>query len=133
MIDVFATIRAYLVAQSGVTAQFGSRIYMGEAEPPNSANYKPSDGAALCIVGQGGQPSFDGAAQEPRLMVKVYGATPAVAMTAYRAYVDAMDGAALSAKVMAGYAESYAMQLREPDTDWPYVLEFRRVLIREDD
>lgn len=123
MINFATALRAYLVAQPSLAALVGSRVWAEEEMPP--PGYKPSDGAAIAFRTRGGgvqgqQHSF---LLRPSIQFKVYGATKAAALQAWRALFDAMDHPA-SATIRAAELETMGQPLYEPDTGWPFVLAF---------
>lgn len=127
MIDIGAAIRDFLLAQTTLYALVSTRIY-AESDMPEP-NYKPSVGPAICFKVRGGVQDYSEGMFVPSLQIKIYGATPLVANTTYRALWDALHGGA-GASMRWAQNEILGTTLAEPDSGWPFVLTFFRVWIR---
>lgn len=128
MIDVAKAIRDYLIAQGALTALTGERIYAETDVPP--AGYQPSDGACICFRMRGGTVDFSDAILWPSVQFKCYGSDDVEANTLYRVLFDVLHGVPEpSAVVRAAYLETAGETLAEPETGWPFVLTFYRMMI----
>jgi len=132
MIDPLEKIRDLLVADTTLNTLVSGRIYAGEAEPPNSANYTPSLGGCVTFNATGGQTHYENGFYEPRVQVKCWGADMQEAMTVFRTLFDAVDNQ-VGYAVMHGRLDSGPINLRDPQSDWPYVLSFWRMKVRNTD
>ena len=68
----------------------------------------------------------------PRVQFKCYGDSPLEANGVYQALADCLENDK-TYEVMSATLESGSIDLREPDTDWPYVLSFWRIVVRNTD
>lgn len=129
MIDVSAQVRAYLVSVPQLAALVGSRIYAERDVPPSG--YRPSQGGAIVFKVRGGLPDYSESQLNPSLQFKCYGIDEAAAGAVYRALYESLrrkaNGYFKSAQV-----EVLGQTLREPQTEWVYVLAFWRFWMNAD-
>ena len=128
MIDALALIRAHLVADATLLARVGERLYAGRDVPPSG--YTPDDGAAITFLVRGGGPDYDDALLLPSVQFKCYGTSELEANTTYRALVDALHNSR-GASVLWAELEVLGGTLREPDTEWVFVLVFFKIMLRQ--
>ena len=135
MVDDLAVMRAYLAANAGVSAIVGTRVWARRRTP--KAGWKPSDGGCVVLSRRGGTGDKDqlGNVISVSFQFKCYGGGADVAAQEYnaaqlyRAVRDALAGGA-DATVLGIQADGHAIDLDEPDTDWPYTLAFFRAQFR---
>ena len=128
MVDALRKMRDMLVANGAVNALAGSNVFAGEAEWPRSSGFAFGD-YGVVFMGTGGTHHYEHAAVIPRLQIKCYGQTPVAANAINRAVFDCLEQDK-TYWVMACTLESGPIDLREPETDQPYVLSFWRVVVR---
>ena len=129
MADLNLSIRQFLAADSAINTAFGSRIYAGRIVP--NEGYKPSDGACICFNPRGGPLPYEkGVPRTPSIQFKVYAQTGQEANTAHEIVYGAIHHAPAGAAVVWCELEAEPSILREPDTQWPYVLAFYSFTIR---
>lgn len=128
MVDVHAAILAFLEDDATLVAAAPGGIFAARDVPP--PGYKPDDGAAITFRVRGGTPDYDDATLMPSVQFKCYGASELAAWTCYRTLYDTLHNG-VSATIARGISEVLGQPLEEPDTDWPFVLAFFRVLIRQ--
>lgn len=87
MIDVEATIRAHLAAQSSIVSLTSARIYASRDLP---AEYRPTTGAALLFSMRGGPPDYTAHVLQASVQFQAYGATGAQARALDRALFDSL-------------------------------------------
>lgn len=124
MIDVAATLSTLLLADAGLAALVGTRIWGGTDVPIRG--YTPADGAAVVFRRRGGTTLGEQrtALVAPSIQFKIYGATDLAADAAYRALFDFLDTSPLPWPLRAATAESLGVPLEEPVTGWPFILTF---------
>jgi len=128
MIDANAKIREYLLTDVPLVNLVGARIYAGRDVPPEG--YQPQDGAAITFRLRGGSPDYDDALLTPSVQFKCYAATEIDAMTCYRALYDALHNGT-GATVLHGESEILGQSLEEPNTQWPFVLSYFQIMLRQ--
>jgi hypothetical protein len=126
VVDASKAILDYLLAQPGLTNVVEGRIYAEVDTPP--PGYTPADGQAICFKTRGGIQDYEGAILMPSVQFKCYGASEFEANEAYRALCDALNDKA-SYAIKYARLEALGVTLREPDTDWIYVLAFFSILV----
>lgn len=126
MIDLPAKILAFLQANAPLVALTSTRLWAEADFPP--AGYTPDDGAGIAFKIRGGRPDYT-PMHWPSVQFKIYGATEVAANACYRALYDALHEQG-GADVRWGQVEVYGQTLREPDTDWIFVLAAFTLLIR---
>ena len=125
MVDDLAKLRAFLAANSGLTALTGTRIWARRRAPKE--NWKPGDGACVVLSRRGGQGNMNqtGKVLSFSYQLKCYGGgstVPAQELSAanvYRAVYDALNNAN-SFDILGCQPEGMVVDLEEPDTGWPY-------------
>lgn len=130
MIDDLAVLRAFLAANSGLTALVGDRIYAGRREPP--LGYSPADGTAICITRRGGSGTGESAHKlGTSFQIRVWGGGGDVnaqiynANQAYKALNEALEFKK-SGDILGAQEEGRGQTLTDPETEWPFVLCFFR-------
>ena len=127
-VDENKAVTDFLLADSSITDSFGSRIWGGRDVPPPT--YKPADGPGLCLKSRGGLDDYTDVVMHPSMQIKVYGATEAVANASYRLLHQRLQNAR-SADILWARREVTGQLLREPDTEWVFVLVFYKVMLRD--
>lgn len=123
MIDVLSTMRTYIADRSSVAALTSNRVYAGVVYPP--PEYQPGQ-YAICFNARGGALTYDRRLLGESFTFKCYADNEVNAMALYRTLVDAIDDTQGGA-IRHVELEISGYPLREPDTDWPFVLTFFRV------
>ncbi len=126
MVDAPKAILDYLLAQPGLTNVVEGRIYAEADSPP--PGYTPADGQAICFKTRGGFQDYEAAILMPSVQFKSYGASEIKANEAYRALYDTLNDKA-SYAIKYAMLETLGVTLREPETDWIYVLAFFSILV----
>lgn len=125
MIDIDATIHAYLIQQAGLTVLAGPRIFASLYLPKG---YKPADGPALLFSPRGGAVDYSSLVLNPSYQFRSYGKTLASARELDRALFDALNDVSYC-DIKSARMEAIGQPLQEPDTGWPFVLSFYRIFI----
>lgn len=131
MIDPHAIVEGFLAVQTDLV---GVLLYTGEDVPP--PGYSPGDsGDCITFKVRGGDSDYEDALLRPSMQFKCYGASGGVPTTAasyalYRTLHDVLHGAR-SAEILHCERETLGQPLREPDTEWPFVLVHFRFLLRQ--
>lgn len=122
MINPPQLLREFLTAQSAITTAFGTRIW-AEVDAPQPG-YKPSAGKALVFkIRDGYIPTETAAYLAFSFQFKCYGPNELAAYQGYMTLFDALNFAA-NQHIKSAEAEVLGQSLREPDSNWPYVLAF---------
>lgn len=128
MLDILASIRAYLADQPGLTAHTGNagqRIYAGPNLPPE---YSPADGAGILLNIRGGGQDYTSLVLSPSVQFRTYGPTMKAALAADRALYDVLNDAACW-PIKEARLETPGQPLTERDTLWPFVLSFYQLYL----
>lgn len=125
MLDVDATLRAYLSAQAALTIYTGQRLYASLSLP---ATYSPATGAAILFNVRGGSVGFE-KILNPSMQFRTYAQTEAKARQADSALFDSLHDKK-SGPMLYAMLETYPQLLLDPETQWPYMLSFYRLLYR---
>ena len=130
MIDILATIRAYLVQRPSVRALTEQRIWAGRNVPPKG--YKPQDGPAITFLVRGGSPTYENDNYFASVQIKCYGYTEVSANELYRAlYTELQYDEGVTATVRHVEFEGLGILMEEPGTEWIYVLAYVNFMVRE--
>ncbi len=122
MVNPPQRLRELLLANSTITTAFGSRVWAAVDTP--QPGYKPSDGKALVFKARDGYvPTENTGYLAFSFQFKVYAANELAAWQGYMTLFDALDGKA-NQYIKSVEAEVLGQSLREPDSNWPYVLAF---------
>lgn len=125
MVDIEKTIRDYLLTTT-VYDLTGERVYAHTSLP---AGYKPSDGAALLFAVRGGGQDYTSQVYAASVQFQAYAETAAdcraLDRRLYERLNDAKSGAILSARL-----EQLGQLLAEPQTEWPFVLSYYQIMVR---
>lgn len=120
MINISATIRAYLALNAQVSAVFGQRIYAARSLP---AGYTPERGPGLLVSVRGGGQAFHSQLYLPSMQMRIYARTEseasAAAVQLYEAINDTQSREFAYVRMEEGTLPTL---LNEPGTNWPYVL-----------
>jgi len=139
--DALATVRTYLATIAGITAITGTgkRLVAGPNLP---AGYKPQDGSALLFNVRSGSQDYTSGMLNPSIQFRSYGGFDegervmqgnAAAWALDQALYDGVNDKTYEAGNIAFFRledGTFPVLLNEPGTDWPYVLSFYRVHIR---
>jgi hypothetical protein len=128
--DPEAAIRNHLIGLTGVTAEFGQRIYCGRNLPPS---YEPKQGAAVLVAIRGGGLDYTSKVWEPSVQCRIYAQTEALARKAGRALFRALNETksrlVIYARLEAGTIPTL---LTEPGSNWPYMLAFYKIYVQNE-
>ncbi len=125
MIDTIAAIRSAFLADAGITALVGTRIY---GAPPGLPEGQPSPPpASIVIQAVGGDVAASDPTLQQRYYVRCYGATGQDTMALYRALYDSVidtDGRLRGPRLISGRWLLKSATLTAPATDeepqgWP--------------
>ena len=131
MTDLHEVIRSYLLsATKALTDLVGTRVYAGRDVPPKT--YAMSDGACLVFKVRGGNGDYEDAVYSPSVQFKSYGSSEYEAGRVDAALADALH-LATSTDILHAQREGFGTPLEEPDTDWPFVLSYYLIMVRNND
>lgn len=122
-VNALTELLTHLEAQPEMS---GIALYAGENYPP--APRKPSDGPSICFRPRGGVEVEESDHLFPSMQFKCFGSTPLAAWQAYMSLSQALEQP--GARIRWAGPEVTGQALREPETNWPYVLAFYQILIR---
>ncbi len=143
MRDALSTVRAYLVTLADITDIIGTgkRLVYGRDLP---AGYKPSDGSALLFNIRSGGQDYTSGMLMPSIQFRSYGKfdqneRPVLGDAAAWDLDQALYNAVNDTSYEDGHIARFRMEdgtfpvlLTEPGSEWPYVLSYYRVHIRND-
>ena len=121
MIDAPAILRGFLLSKTALTALTGTRIWAERFNPPDG--YVPSEGSAIAFRARGGNVDYSRALLHNSWQFKCYGLDEGAANALYRTLFNVLDGAQ-GGGLHSALLEITGQTLREPTTNWPYVLCF---------
>ncbi len=131
MADYKQKMLAFLLAQPEVVGLVGNRVWAGHREPPESADYKPSDGPAICFAADGGQGNYNHNVASMRFMFRCFGSGQTDANELYEVLFPLLFG--VDSKIKRGEHKIFNTDLESgpvdqhmTETDWPHVLFFMR-------
>lgn len=124
MVDIEATLRAKLVANTALVEAVADRIYAAERLP---AGYKPSLGGAVLFKVVGGSTDY-GPTLRPTIMVRSYGMDELTARQVDRLVFDALHELR-NGNVLMVENDLLGQLVAEQDTDWRFVLSYYRAQI----
>jgi hypothetical protein len=119
LVDYGQALRRFLLADAGLAALVGERIYANSDVP--EAGYTPGVGGAICFTLRGGRPEYVDVLLRASVQFRCYAATEVEADALYRALYAALHNAQ-SAAVRWARCEVLGQPLVEPETGWPMVL-----------
>ena len=125
MIDIDATVHAFLVAQQPLTALTQARIYASLDLP---AGYGVDTGPALLFSVRGGVLDYSSKVLSPSYQFRCYAGTQAQARALSQALFDVLNDKA-SGKIKFARLENIPTLLRDPAVSWPFMLAFYRITI----
>lgn len=131
MIDIPLIIRTDLLADTAISNLVDTRLWSERTTP--AKGYSPNDGHALCVAVRGGTTPYYRFDNNVSLQVKCYGVNEVAAQTLYRAVYDRLHfttSADARPPILNAECEVLGQTLEEPDTDWPFVIGFFSLMIR---
>ncbi|MCB8942543.1 MAG: hypothetical protein H6658_02085 [Ardenticatenaceae bacterium] len=120
MIDIDATARAFLLADTAVATAFADRVWASTDVPPE--DYDPAVGGGVCIQSRGGPKRYEGLLA-PSMQVKCYGQDSVAAWNTYTLVAEALSEKA-GATVRWSDVEVLGQAIEEPETGRWFVLGF---------
>lgn len=132
MVSTSEVILQFLLNQPALVAEINTRIFADRDTPP--PEYQPSEGGCICFRRRGGTMDEEAAVLAPSYQFKVYGAElqtespEASAERIDRVLFDVFNFAG-SHLIRGAVQETMGQPLREPDTQWAYMLTFYRVQV----
>lgn len=120
-------LRSHLLADSTVSGLVSGRVFAGVDEPPKT--YDLSVGACVVFKRRDDDFTYDDDHATPSFQFKCYGRTELEALQVYDSVKQAIHHQS-SQWIKYGELEGGGSGLREPSTDWPYVLAFFGVIVR---
>lgn len=133
MVNPIEKMRACLLADSAITdITTADRIWGGRRTPPETENYAPQQGGAICFALDGGVGNYGHTVISPRFMFKVYAADDVAAMALYRAVFDRIfhnggECGCMNTNLESGPIDGVETQV---PGDWPFVLFFMRASMK---
>lgn len=124
MIDAAKVLLDFLAADPYLHNAISTRLWAEVNTPPESANYKPSQGAAIVFKSAGGGIEAADTVLRNRWQFKVYGPDAYSRRTAYLALVDALHDTRGRGGIATSALEVPGTTLAEPDTGWEFMLAF---------
>jgi hypothetical protein len=124
MVDVDATIRAWLVSKPVLTHVAGDHIYAAMDLP---IGYQAEDGPALLFTSQM-TPSYPSKLLKGSVTCRCYGTDEESARELERALYDGIHDK-VSSSIKAAHLETGGQILQEPNTGWYFVLSIYRFVI----
>lgn len=124
MIDAAKVLYDFLAADTALTAAISTRLWAESNTPPESAHYKPSQGAAIVFKSAGGGMEASDTVLRSRWQFKVYGPDVYTIRTAYLALVDALHDVRGRGGISTSLLEVPGTMLAEPDSGWLFMLTF---------
>jgi hypothetical protein len=124
MIDAPDLLRDFLLGNAALTAIIGNRLWAEVNTPPEAAQYKPSQGAAIVFKSAGGGMEAADTVVRVRWQFKVYGPDIYSIRAAYLALVDCLHDTRGHGGILSSLLEVPGTMLAEPDTDWLFMLAF---------
>ena len=126
MIDETQIVLTYLEAQAALTAITSGRIWADVAMPP--ADYKPADGVGICFKLRGGSDDDTNEVLSGSFQFKIYAADEPTARSAKRILYSVLQDAK-NKNILSSRRESLGVTLKEPATDWTYVLVYYSIMV----
>jgi len=123
--DVDAVVREFLASQTVLTNYTDDRIYASVDMP---AGYTPEDGPAVLFGVRGGGQDYSSKVLEPSYQFRTYAKTERQAREVDRALYTALNDQKFGL-VKSAVMETMAQLLAEPETGWPVMLTFYRLLV----
>jgi hypothetical protein len=135
VVDSSAVILQFLLNQPALVAEINTRIHAERDTPP--VEYHPSQGGCICFKRRGGGIDEEAAVLSPSYQFKIYGAdgadfqTESPEASANRIYGILFDvfNFAGNGLIRGVQLEALGQSLREPDSQWVFVLAFFRVQV----
>lgn len=136
MIDDLTVLRSFLLNDTALAAEIGTRLYAGRNTPIEG--WKPSDGACITMKRRGGGQDESGAMVTTSFQFKCYGtgATPSAqvysANQVYRKLRDALNyqgSLAVAGAQEEGRGSTFGLE--DGEENYPFVLCFFRAQLRE--
>lgn len=124
MVDIEATLRTLLAANTPLTDVVAGRIYAAERLP---AGYKPSIGGAVLFKVSGGLADY-AITLRPTIQVQSYGLDESTARQVDRLVFDALHDAQ-KGNVLKVQIDILGQMVADPETDWRYVLSYYRAQV----
>lgn len=125
MVDIEATLRTALLANSPLAAAFGARVWAGVTPP---TGYKPADGPGALFEVRGGAPDYSSQVLRPSVQMRVFGLDEATARGAQRVLYDAFQDMKRG-RILGAQCEVLGQVLAEPETEWRFVLSYWQMQI----
>lgn len=126
------TVVTFLLTDEPLEALVESRIWGGCSTPPAAANYKPSDGGAICCLTIVGRDDYTDLLRHEQVQFKCYADTPANADILAGALHTALQNQRAT-NIKWARRTITPRVLREPDTDWPFALAQYAVMVHQEE
>lgn len=126
MLDILASLRAFLADQAGLMAHTGNaglRIYAGPDLPPE---YSPANGAGILFNLRGGSQDYTSLVLTPSVQFRTFAGTMKAALAADRALYDVLNDVQCW-PIKLARLEIPGQPLTDPESKWPFVLSFYQV------
>jgi hypothetical protein len=126
-----ATVVAFLLANEALTATCEQRIWGGCSVPPPGADYKPSDGGAICLQTVTGRDEETDLLRHEQVQFKCYSDTPANADILAGVLHGALQNQR-STRMKWARRSTTPRVLLEPETEWPYAFTQYAIMVHQE-
>lgn len=124
-----AIVRALLLSRPALTAVTGQRIYAGSNLP---SGYQLSQGEAILLSVRGGGRNYSEVIKEPNVQALCYAPDDLRAMRLAEEHLRAALNRATSRDILIAIEEGMPQgPFRDPTTNWPFVIAFYDVRVRD--
>lgn len=121
----------YLLTVGALTTLTSTRIWGGSPFPPRGADYKPSDGEAICLNVVAGADDYTDLLRHEMVQFKCYAPTRVEADTLAGVLHEALENKQ-TAKIKWARRVQTHRSLIEPDTEWIFSLAQYGVMVRQE-
>jgi hypothetical protein len=127
-----AVIVALLLDDEALTNLTALRIWAGVTYPPRNANYKLSDGEAICLKTVSGIDDYTDLMRHDRVQFKCYAASRAKADTLAGVLHEALQNKRTATLKWARRTLTPSIII-EPETDWPYAFCQYSIMVHQEE
>ena len=127
-----AIVVELLLADDGLMELTERRIWGGISSPPRGADYKPSDGAAICLQTVSGADDYTDLLRHELVQFKCYAGSRAEADTLAGVLHTALQGER-TAKMKYARRITTSRVLAEPDTGWIFAFTQYAIMVHQEE
>ena len=131
-ISTDATVVAFLLTDAPLRVLVGLRIWGGISSPPRGADYKPSEGGAICIQTVSGGDDYTDLLRHELVQFKCYAESRAKADTLAGVLHTALQGSVTS-KMKWARRTTTSRVLAEPDTGWIFAFTQYAIMVHQEE